>query len=99
ELLDGQPLDRALERGIDEARSLRIGKQVVAAVAYAHSKGLVHRDLKPGNIFLTRGAEGEETARVLDFGLAKFVDHAARKSGPPLTKTGAIMGTPAYMSP
>jgi serine/threonine-protein kinase len=98
ELLEGRPLDAALRAGLDPEVALEIGRAVVAAVAYAHSRGLVHRDLKPANIFLTCTPEGNEAPRVLDFGLAKFLDETP-EGGPALTKAGAIMGTPAYMSP
>ena len=62
---------------------------MAAALAKAHSEGIVHRDFKPENVLMTR--EGEP--KITDFGIAKLA------AGPKLTQTGAVMGTPAYMSP
>lgn len=65
----------------------------------AHEKGLVHRDLKPGNIFVTRNAQGDDVVKVVDFGLAKVVETGQGMPSAHLTETGATLGTPAYMSP
>jgi serine/threonine protein kinase len=69
---------------------LRIGEQIAAGLAAAHSHGLVHRDIKPANILLERGVE---RVRITDFGLARSADDGS------LTRTGVIAGTPQYMSP
>jgi serine/threonine protein kinase/DNA-binding LacI/PurR family transcriptional regulator len=74
----------ALERTAD------IIKQVAQGLAYAHSKGVIHRDLKPSNIML----DDEGNAYLTDFGLAKFAEGSTE-----ITKSGTIVGTPAYMSP
>jgi len=94
ELLEGATLDQCMP--LPDARALAILRDVLGAVAFAHGLGLVHRDLKPANVFLQALPEGEERVRVLDFGLAKFLDQS---EGAALTKPGATLGTPAYMSP
>src|SRR5580704_10125754 len=70
---------------------LSVGYQVLAVLAAAHEKGIVHRDVKPANLFLT--TEGE--LKVLDFGIARLRDVAGSQT----TQTGMTMGTPAFMSP
>jgi tetratricopeptide (TPR) repeat protein len=86
-------LDREPQLGIEEA--LRIAGEVAEALAYAHNQGVIHRDIKPGNILLESGEAG---ARVLvaDFGIAQALTVAG---GERLTATGVAIGTPAYMSP
>ncbi len=93
-----------LHTHIDRAGPLRdqtvihIGKKLCEAVAAAHDKGVIHRDLKPHNVFLVGdfalGVPERPNLKVLDFGLSRFVDRDSQ-----LTKTGVIMGTPGYMSP
>ena len=82
-------LDRETQLPLEDA--LQITRNVAAALSYAHGLGIVHRDIKPGNIML----EGRE-AVVADFGIARAVTSAG---GEQLTKTGITLGTPAYMSP
>ncbi len=79
--------------------AVHIAVQVCKALEAAHSRGVVHRDLKPHNVFLLADEHGQmpprPAVRVLDFGLSRFVD----APGTQLTQTGVIMGTPAYMAP
>jgi serine/threonine-protein kinase len=102
ELLVGEPLDRRIERlgrlaPIDTARILC---QVCRALQRAHDAGIIHRDLKPENIFLVRSPDDdEEIAKVLDFGIAKFRGPPGGAGMSSSTKTGAVLGTPYYMSP
>jgi serine/threonine-protein kinase len=99
ELLDGEDLASRVARrgrlGLDE--TARIVSQTSKALSKAHSLGLVHRDIKPDNIFLT-DLEGEDFVKVLDFGIAKPVSGNELAAGS-LTSTGALVGTPFYMSP
>jgi serine/threonine-protein kinase len=101
ELLAGEALEARLRRGplsLDELIPLML--PVVSAVGSAHARGVVHRDLKPDNIFLSTNAMGATQVKVLDFGIAKLTateGDAASTSG--LTQTGAVMGTPYYMAP
>jgi serine/threonine-protein kinase len=99
ELLDGETLAARLERvgrlSINDA--LRLTRQVASSLGAAHARGIVHRDVKPENIFMTRDPEvpGGERAKILDFGIAKlFDDKVAIK-----THTAALLGTPMFMSP
>jgi hypothetical protein len=97
ELLDGEDFGKRLQRlGRMPPRDvLRIVAQVCRALTKAHSVGIVHRDLKPDNIFLVPD-DDREIAKVLDFGIAKATGSGIDGSN---TKTGAMLGTPYYMSP
>ena len=99
ELLNGASLEGTLraEERIEPRRLLRIMKQVCRSLAEAHGMGLVHRDLKPDNIFLNRAGGEEDFVKVLDFGVAKLKDN--RYGQATLTHAGMIFGTPTYMSP
>ncbi len=104
EYLEGTDLDAALAEAAPLAveRALKIGAQVCGAAAAAHDVGVVHRDLKPSNVMLVRGSRGEEVAKVLDFGLAKFMrpqDYAGLAPDDGLTRPEATLGTPRYMAP
>ena len=102
EYLEGESLyDRmARVRLIDPETAVRVIAQCAKGLAKAHAAGIVHRDLKPENIFLQKGEEGDEIAKILDFGLAKFYSPVATdEKSARLTREGAVFGTPAYMSP
>jgi serine/threonine-protein kinase len=100
ELLRGRTLQRVFDLGPVRASELCavLGK-VAAALEAVHRAGIVHRDLKPENIFLTRGADGGIDVKLLDFGIARrtTIDHGLASGT--LTSTGALVGTPFYMSP
>ena len=101
EFLEGESLAGRLERTrpLSIESAVEIACQTASALAAAHSKGIVHRDLKPDNLFLVPDemvATGERV-KVLDFGIAKLRDDMRGSSMK--TRTGAIMGTAAYMSP
>ena len=72
-------------------------RQVCGALAEAHAAGLVHRDLKPGNVIVAALGGQRDVAKLLDFGLVQ--DLSAADGDDRLTRTGAVLGTPAYMSP
>jgi len=90
--IDGQSLGDLCEELTVETK-VRIIRDVARAVHAAHRNGLIHRDLKPGNILLAREESGELHPFVVDFGLAQEQDETA------LSRTGMISGTPAYISP
>jgi tRNA A-37 threonylcarbamoyl transferase component Bud32 len=96
ELLEGEPLTAVLERGGMPAPELiSLLLDAMRGVAAAHKQGVIHRDIKPDNIFLAQEADrARRTAKVLDFGISKLSD----ASGLSLTQTGTALGTPLYMS-
>ncbi len=99
ELLEGVPLAAYMQNGarIPLAQAVPILQGILAGLAAAHAQGVVHRDLKPDNVFLTRGPGGTFVVKVLDFGIAKVMDAAGGMGS--RTRTGMLLGTPAYMSP
>ncbi len=102
ELLKGESLAARLKQQggrLPTDRAIQIVYQTADALAAAHARGIVHRDIKPSNIMLVGDpvAAGGERAKLLDFGIAKLSSDAPGEL--PKTQTGAMMGTPQYMSP
>ncbi|HRE88178.1 MAG TPA: serine/threonine-protein kinase, partial [Myxococcota bacterium] len=96
ELLEGQTLADLLRKGpIDPQRAMLLLDQILLALEAAHGLGLIHRDLKPDNVFLVPTG-GLEHVKVLDFGIAKTLE--SEDSGS-ITASGTVIGTPAFMSP
>ncbi|HEY8041088.1 MAG TPA: protein kinase [Polyangiaceae bacterium] len=102
ELLHGEPLDKRIDRlgRLSLQETARILTQCCRALQRAHDGGIIHRDLKPENIFLVRSHDDDdEIAKVLDFGIAKIKTPPDGQGLTSSTKTGAVLGTPYYMSP
>ncbi len=90
-LLSGTSLRTRIKSGsIDSKSALRYARQIAEGLRYAHGRGLLHRDIKPDNIWITE----TDDVKVLDFGLARPADGSA-----PLSHAGTLIGTPSYMSP
>jgi hypothetical protein len=98
EFLDGESLGRRLARlRLTEAQAAAIALGVASALRAAHRVGVIHRDLKPDNVFLVPDPDGGvDRTKVLDFGIAKLADAASDSRN---TQTGALIGTPLYMAP
>ncbi len=96
EFVDGIDLSTRLAEGVPDARLVaRIGSDVAAALSYIHARGVVHRDVKPGNILLPHdhSTPGAPLAKLADFGIARLLDDAR------MTATGTVIGTATYLSP
>jgi serine/threonine protein kinase len=96
EFVDGVDLSTRLAEGVPDARLVaRIGSDVAAALSYIHARGVVHRDVKPGNILLPHdhSTPGAPLAKLADFGIARLLDDAR------MTATGTVIGTATYLSP
>jgi serine/threonine protein kinase len=90
ELVEGETLSETLKRGpLTSERTATVGRSVAEALAYVHDKGLIHRDVKPGNVLL--GTDGR--SRLTDFGIARLIDSAK------VTSTGMMVGTASYLAP
>ncbi len=99
EFVEGKTLDQQLkEQSLPRTVALKIFSQIAAGLSHAHSKGVIHRDIKPGNIILVKGDDPDATANIrpliVDFGLAKL-----QEENQSLTAPGIGIGTPRYMSP
>ena len=99
ELLEGESLSSFIkQRGsVPPEQAVAITLQVLSGLQAAHAKGIIHRDLKPHNVFLARDAGGRFEVKILDFGVSKLT--SGDTSDMALTRTGAVVGTPLYMSP
>lgn len=97
ELLDGFPLDDLVEQWgpVPPARTVHVLLGICRSLREAHRLGLVHRDIKPGNVFLCRSGTEVDHVKVLDFGLVKEVSGTNVR----VTKTGFVTGTPAFIAP
>src|SRR5690349_676956 len=96
ELLKGAPLNDMIKEPMSADRLLNILIQTGHGLAAAHAKNIVHRDMKPENIFVTVGPNNEDVPKLLDFGIAKVAGQDGQNN---LTRTGTIFGTPFYMAP
>ena len=99
EFVEGEPLSALLDRegALPTRDAIRLMSQVLDALGYAHEQGVIHRDLKPGNVFLCHVAGEDDHVKVMDFGIARVIE--ADENQGHLTKTGMTQGTPAYMAP
>lgn len=99
EFLDGPTLDQLVKsRGsLAPGRAVYLLRQLCGALAEAHTAGMVHRDLKPGNILVATLGGQRDVAKLLDFGLVQ--DHSATASDDRITRAGTVLGTPSYMCP
>jgi serine/threonine-protein kinase len=97
DMLEGVRLADVLakERRLPVLRALGIAAQVASGLGAAHAAGVVHRDLKPDNVFLVARTDGVDSVKILDFGLARLT----AQTGTRVTKRGVILGTPEYMCP
>jgi serine/threonine-protein kinase len=104
ELLEGEELHALISRlgRLAPARARAITEQILEAVGESHRLGVVHRDLKPHNVFLCKAPDGSDDVKVLDFGIAKITNTAPGSGiteSARLTTHGVALGTPVYMSP
>ena len=96
ELIEGETLHYRLQKGpLPPEMVQKIARELLRALSFVHDQGLVHRDLKPGNVLIEKLPHDEERVRLLDFGLAK----AMEPEGENVTRAGDVLGTPAYMAP
>ncbi|MSP60445.1 MAG: serine/threonine protein kinase [Myxococcales bacterium] len=101
EWLDGRSLAAVIEgeKRLPVVRAVRIAVGVGRALVAAHARGIVHRDLKPENIFLLHRDGDPDFVKVLDFGIAKLLVKDTHERARFKTHSGAVLGTPSYMSP
>ena len=100
EHLQGETLDAIVSHGtLSVADAVTFALHVCDALTEAHAAGITHHDLKPQNIFIVQKASGQRMAKVLDFGISKIENAAITGDSRDLTLTGALVGTPSFMSP
>jgi hypothetical protein len=100
ELLRGEDLSQIILRGaMTPHDACEIAYQLSVGLEAAHRRGILHRDLKPANIFISRTSSDEPRAKIVDFGLAKMLQDVTAGGSQKLSRTGAAIGTPQYMSP
>jgi serine/threonine protein kinase len=101
EMLDGRTLDGILtaRRRLSIADTVQVGRQVCDAVGHANARGVVHRDVKPSNVFIARNEIGEETVKLIDLGVAAVAEEQLEQHDRKLTQAHEVVGTPEYMAP
>jgi serine/threonine-protein kinase len=101
ELLHGEGLDTWIsrERTLEPRALTELFLGVVRALEIAHGQGIIHRDLKPANLYAHTGSTGQLVLKILDFGISKMVEGNNTAEHMTLTRTGTVVGSPAYMSP
>ena len=97
ELLEGCDLSQHISGAISPERATAYMVQILRGLQHAHENGVIHRDIKPQNIFVTRDHQNRETLKIVDFGLAKILEGEDKDST--MTQVGMVFGTPMYMSP
>jgi serine/threonine protein kinase len=95
ELLEGKELQASLGQPWSAERAIDVAIQILEGLDHAHHCGVIHRDLKPDNVFVTVNYRGDTVIKLVDFGIAKLLDDEVA----PLTREGMVFGTPRYMSP
>jgi serine/threonine protein kinase len=100
ELLNGRSLARELAAvgALSLRRAAAVAATIADVLAVAHRQGIVHRDIKPDNVFLHRDPDGREVVKVVDFGIAKFFA-GPQSANEPLTRVGEYLGTPRFIAP
>lgn len=101
DFLEGTNLAEVLDEVglLPASRATNIFAQACAGLAHAHSKGVIHRDLKPGNIMLVEFDQRKDFVKIVDFGIAKVLPSGDESESAHLTQTGEVFGSPLYMSP